>query len=108
MPYSVEYFDRHVLEAIERWPVGALAAYARLVEMLMDFGPSLGMPHSRPLGDGLFELRPGARDGACRALYCFMAGERVVVVHAFVKRIQRTPGADLRMARRRVRQVRGG
>lgn len=55
--YSVEYFNRRVLEDIEAWPVGILADYARLVELLTEFGPDLGMPLSRAMGSGLFELR---------------------------------------------------
>jgi hypothetical protein len=51
--YSIEYFHSRVKEEIESWPVGILADYARIVELLMEFGPHLRMPHSRPLGDGL-------------------------------------------------------
>jgi len=54
MPYSVEYFNERVLEQIQRWPVGVLADYARLIELLMEFGADLRMPYSRPLGGGTF------------------------------------------------------
>ncbi len=47
MPYRVEYFNRRVLDEIESWPVGILADYARLIELLMKLGPDLRMPHSR-------------------------------------------------------------
>jgi hypothetical protein len=47
MPYSIEHFHPKVKEEIEDWPVGILADYARLVELLIEFGPSLRMPHSR-------------------------------------------------------------
>ena len=72
MPYSVEYFNERVLAEIEGWPVGVLADYARLVELLMEFGPDLRMPHSRALGGGLFELRPAAARvsaGHCTAIW---------------------------------------
>jgi len=108
MPYSVEYFNERVLADIERWPIGVLADYARLVELLMEFGPDLRMPHSRSLGGGLFELRPRGREGIGRALYCYLVGERVVVLHAFVKKTEATPEEDLRLARRRVKEVRDG
>lgn len=105
MPYSVEYFNKRVLAEIERWPVGVLADYARLVELLAEFGPDLRMPHSRALGGGLFELRPRGREGIGRALYCYLVGERVVVLHAFVKKTQATPERDLKLARRRMKEV---
>lgn len=106
MPYSVEYFSERVLAEIEGWPVGVLADYARLVELLMEFGPDLRMPHSRALGGGLFELRSRGREGIGRALYCYVVGERVVVLHAFVKKTQATPERDLKLARRRMKEVR--
>lgn len=105
MVYSVEYFNRRVLEEIESWPVGILADYARLVELLIEFGPGLMMPHPRPLGDGLFELRPHGREGIGRALYCFVVGQRVVVLHAFIKKTKVTPKSDLAVARKRMKEV---
>jgi phage-related protein len=108
MPYSIEYFNERVLAEIEGWPGGLLADYARLVELLMEFGPDLRMPWSRALGDGLFELRPRGREGIGRALYCYVDGERVVVRHAFIKKTQATPEQHVRLARRRMREVRHG
>ena len=69
MNYTIEYFHAQVKAVIESWPLGILADYARIVELLMEFGPSLRMPHSRALGSGLFELRPRGREGIGRALY---------------------------------------
>ncbi|HJW74041.1 MAG TPA: type II toxin-antitoxin system RelE/ParE family toxin [Thermoleophilia bacterium] len=108
MPYSVEYFNERVLADIERWPVGILADYARLVELLIDFGPNLRMPQSRALGGGLFEVRPHGREGIGRALYCYLVGERIVVLHAFMKKTEATPMRDLMIARRRMKEVRDG
>ena len=106
--FSVEYFSERVLAEIEAWPVGVLADYLRLVELLIEFGPDLRMPHSRALGGGLFELRTRGREGIGRALYCYLIGERVVVLHAFMKKTQATPERDLKTARRRMREVRDG
>jgi phage-related protein len=108
MPYVVEYFSRDVLAVIERWPVDVLAAYARSMELLMEIGPQIGMPYSRALGGGLFELRPHAREGAGRALYCWASDRRVIVLHAFVTKTRRTPPAELALARLRLREVRCG
>ena len=100
--------SQRVLVEVESWPVGILADYARLVELLIEFGPDLRMPHSRSLGSGLFELRPRGREGIGRALYCFVVGQRVVVVHSFVKKTQATPQRDLDIARRRMKEMRDG
>jgi len=108
MSYSVDYFNARVQTEIERWPVGILADYARLVQLLIEFGPDLRMPHSRSMGDGLFELRPRGREGIGRALYCYVIGERVVILHGFVKKTQATPERELKIARKRMKEVRGG
>jgi phage-related protein len=107
MAFEVEYFHPRVLSEIEGWPVDVLADYARLVELLIEYGPSLRLPHSRALGDGLFELRPRGRSGIGRAFYCFVIGRRVVVLHVFVKKTQQTPDRELRLARKRQKELEG-
>jgi phage-related protein len=105
VPYKVEYFHPRVLTEVESWPVDVLADYARLVELLMEHGPNLRLPHSRAMGGGLFELRPRGRSGIGRAIYCFLVGRRVVVVHAFIKKTQQTPDKELVLARKRVKEL---
>jgi len=108
MSYSITYFHPRVKAAIESWPDGILADYARTVELLMEFGPNLRMPHSRSMGDGLFELRPRGREGIGRVLYCFVIGQRVVILHAFVKKTQDTPDQELKIARKRMKEIKNG
>ena len=108
MCYTIDYFNARVLVEIERWPIGILADYLRIVELLTEFGPDLRMPHSRAMGSGLFELRPGGREGEGRALYCFASGRNIVVLHAFVKRTRTTRDRDRALARRRMKELRGG
>jgi len=108
MSYSIEYFHKRVQDEVENWPVSILADYARLVDLVLEFGPDLRMPHSRAMGDGLFELRPRGREGIGRALYCFVVDQRVVVVHAFMKKTQATPKRDIAIARKRMKEVRNG
>lgn len=108
MAFAVEYFHERVFAEVESWPVDVLADYARLVELLVAHGPGLRLPHSRALGEGLFELRPRGRSGIGRAIYCFMVGQRVVVLHAFIKKSQQTPDRDLKLARKRLRELLDG
>ena len=108
MSYSITYFHSRVKSEIESWPDGILADYARIVELLMEFGTNLRMPHSRAMGEGLFELRPRGREGIGRALYCYVQGRRVVILHAFIKKTQQTSENELRIARKRMKEVRNG
>ena len=105
MSYEIEYFHPRILSEIESWAVDVLADYARLVELLAEHGPNLRLPHSRAMGGGLFELRPRGGSGIGRALYCFLAGKRIVVVHAFIKKTPQTPDRDLKLARKRMKEL---
>lgn len=106
MSCVVEYFHARVKKEIESWPVGILADYARTVELLMELGPDLRMPHSRALGDGLFELRPRGREGTGRILYCYVKDRRVTILHAFIKKTRAAPVRELAIARKRLKEVR--
>lgn len=108
MGFEVGYFDQRLQDEIEAWPVDIFADYLRLVALVEEYGPMLRLPHSRAMGDGLFELRPRGRSGIGRALYCFAIGRKVVVLHGFIKKSQKTPERDLRIARNRAKQVRDG
>ena len=108
MSFRIDYFHQRVLTEIESWPVDVVADYARLAELLAQHGPSLRLPHSKALGEGLFELRPRGRSGIGRAFYCFLLGKRIVVVHAFIKKTQETPDKDLKLARKRVKELQHG
>ena len=79
-----------------------------MLELLADHGPDLRLPHSRALGNGLFELRPRGKVGIGRAFYCFLVGRRVVIVHAFVKKTKQTPNRELKVARKRVKELLSG
>jgi phage-related protein len=103
--YSIDYFHPKVLAEIESWPADILADYARIVEILMEHGPNLPRPYSRAFGDGLFELRPRGEAGIGRAFYCFLNGRRVVILHAFVKKSRQTPNRELKLARKRMKEV---
>jgi phage-related protein len=106
--YSIEYFHPRVLAEIESWPPDTLADYARIAELLMEHGPNLRLPHSRAFGGGLFELRPRGKSGIGRAFYCFLIGQRAVVLHAFIKKSQQTPDRELKLARKRMKEVSHG
>lgn len=84
MAFQIEYFHERVLTDVESWPVDVLADYARLVELLAEYGPSLRLPHSRAFGDGLFELRLRGRSGIGRAvllLPSWQARNRASCIH---------------------------
>lgn len=81
------------------------ADFLRIGELLCQYGPQeVGMPHVRPLGDKLWEMRLRDAGGIARAIYFTTGGRRIVVLHAFEKRTQRTPRRSLDLARRRMQE----
>ena len=105
MSYEIEYFHPRILKEIEAWPESIKIDYARLIELLMDYGPDLRMPHSKAMGSGLFELHPKGPEGIGRVFYCTQVGQMIVVLHSFVKKTQRTPNNELDIATRRLKEV---
>jgi len=69
------------------------------------FGPDLGMPHTRAMGSGLFELRLKAAVGIARVFYCTLVGQRIVMLHRFIKKSEKTPRNELEKARQRMNEV---
>ena len=64
------------------------------------------MPHTRPVGDGLFELRLRAAEGIARVFYCTLVGRRIVMLHQFIKKSAKTPRKEIEIARKRMKEVR--
>lgn len=73
----------------------------------VQYGWPIGMPLVRNLGDGLWEVRSRLRDGIARVIF-FAEQDVMALVHAFVKKSQKTPKEDLALARRRAAELRGG
>ena len=105
MPWSIEYYDARVEQSVLRLAPGLLARYLRLADLLLEFGPNLGMPHTRALGGGLLELRVKGPEGIARVFYCTVVQRRIVVLHVFIKKSQKTPRRELETAKRRLREV---
>jgi len=105
MSWAIEYFSEVVRLKINALPVGIRASYARLTELLEEFGLDLRMPHSRAMGGGLFELRPKGREGIARVFYCTQVGKRIIILHSFIKKTNETPKRELEIARKRQREV---
>ena len=87
------------------FPEGVLANFLHVSELLEEYGPKIGMPFTRKVGPGLFEIRARGKEGIARALYCCLAGRELVVLCAFVKKTQKTPKKQLALARKRMKKM---
>jgi len=105
MARSVSYYSERVRNRFYTLRAGILADYLRIVELLQEHDADLGMPHSRALSGGLFELRSKGREGIGRVLYCTAVERTIIVLHSFVKKTQDTPHKELRTARKRMEEA---
>ena len=92
---------------IEKFIVGlsdnVASKVERIIDLLEKYGHKLGMPHSKSLGGGLFELRVlGERQ--IRVLYVFDY-DKIYVVHAFLKKTERIPKYELDYAYQVAKEV---
>ena len=106
--WRITYYNERVQRDVWAMPAGIVADYLRLTEAMKLYGADLRMPHSRAMGGGLFELRPKGSEGIGRVFYCTQVGKTIVVLHSFVKKTQETPDAEMRMARKRLKDVQHG
>lgn len=103
--WNIEYFNDKVSEKILKLPKGILARYIHVTDLMLEFGPNLGMPHTRSMGDKLFEIRLKSKEGIGRVFYCTMIDKRIVILHSFVKKTNKTPEKELKIARKRLSEV---
>jgi len=93
---------------VREWILGLSLEDRKLVGrdiQKVEFGWPLGMPYCRSLGDGLWEVRSDLTDGRIgRVIFC-VARERMVLLHSLVKKTQKTPARDLRLALKRMKEV---
>ena len=85
MTWSINFYDESVEDEILCLAAGFVARFLRYAERMQVVGPDLGMPHTRAMGDGLFELRIKSQEGIARVFYCTRVGRRIVFLHQFVK-----------------------
>jgi phage-related protein len=105
MDYLIEYYSDEVASAILALPDTLAARYIVLTRRMTAVGANLGPPHTDAFGDGLFELRLKGAEGIARVFYCTLIGRRIVMLHSFVKKSQKTPPRELEVARKRMKEV---
>lgn len=76
MTYKITFYNLSVQAELEQWPPGIYASFVRIAEQMISSGPNLGLPYTRAMGDGLFEMRARGREGIGRAFFCALVGRK--------------------------------
>jgi phage-related protein len=104
--WAVEVLNELLEAELLSLPKDMQARFLRISELLETFGPQrVGLPHVRPLGEKLWEMRLSGKEGIGRAIYSAAAGRRLIVLHAFVKKTQKTPRSAIDLALKRLKEI---
>lgn len=105
MSYTITYYSESLQAEIMALPVTLQARYIGLTARMMEYGANLGQPHTEAFGDGLFELRLKGAEGIARVFYCTLVGRKIVMLHCFVKKTQKTPLKERKIAEKRMKEI---
>ena len=104
--WSVEPLNEMVAQELRRLPEDVRVRLTTISGMLERIGPDVGMPHVRPLGRKLWEMRLRGHKGDWRAIYVAAENRRFVVLLVFAKKTRKTPKRELDLALKRWRETR--
>ena len=105
MKWQILYYNQKLVDEILCLPEGLLARYLRLTDLMLEFGSNLGLPHTKAIDNGLFELRVKSKEGIARVFFCTKVGKKIIMLHSYVKKSQKTPKKDLKIAKSRMSEV---
>ncbi len=105
MTWTVAFYSERVEADTLALPAGILASFLRITELIEEFGPNLGRPHTAPLRNGLFEIRAKGREGIARSVFCTVESEEVVVLITVVKKGNKIPKRHMNTALKRMKEI---
>jgi|TARA_Y100000031_G_C8092577_1_gene324866 phage-related protein len=107
MQWHVETLNTKVDEELERLEPTFLTKFLRISEMLEAFGPhQVREPYVKSLGNKLWEIRMKGKSGIARAIYVTVRERRIVVLHVFIKKTDKTPRSAIKLALERLKEIR--
>ena len=108
MPWTITFYSTRVERETLALPPGILASFLRIAELIEEFGPDLGRPHTAPLGQGLFEIRAKGREGIARSVFCTVKDQEIVILITVIKKRNKIPKRQMDTARKRMKEVQDG
>ena len=106
--WQIHFYSDRVVKDMEKLPPGVLADFIDLLDQVEEYGPNLGEPHTKSMGKGLYEIRANGPEGIGRGLFCSVKGNRIVILHVFLKKTQKTPKKELELGYKRMKEVQHG
>lgn len=106
MAWRVELLDDRVRTDLDAQPADIRARFLRIARLIEAEGlQNVREPYVKHLEGPVWETRLKGRDGIARAAYVAATGQRVVIVHVFTKKTQKTPRREIETALRRAKDM---
>lgn len=104
--WTVEVLNKTVEAELEALPPSLRAKLAHIVELITTFGlENVHEPYIKHIEDKIWEMRMKGKNNIGRALYVTAKGRRVVILHAFIKKTQKTPNKAKKLAQQRLKEL---
>ena len=104
-------YDERLEEWFETIPADIKAKVLRIVDMLVIFGPhNVREPYVKHVERQrkLLEIRAKGKDGIARVFYCTISGQKIILLHGFIKKTDKTPKKEIDIAVKRMQEVMHG
>ncbi len=105
MEWKIVYYNENLEQEIFNLPDGLLARYLHLTDLMIEFGSNLGLPHTKAIDKGLFELRVKSKEGIARVFFCTKIGKKIIMLHSYIKKSQKIPKREFKVAVSRMNEV---
>ena len=105
MSWTIEFFNEQVREETFSLPKKILAKTLHIFELVELQGANLGLPYTKSLDNGLFEIRAKGEEGIGRSIYCYEKNKVIIILHSFVKKSNKTPKRALDLALKRKKEL---
>jgi len=103
--YKIEFYNENAQEEINLFPKKIKAKAIHIFELIELQGANLGMPFTKPLNNGLFEIRAKGEEGIGRSIYCYQKGKTIIILHSFIKKDNKIPKKNLSIAMNRMKNI---
>lgn len=104
--WVVVFADHRVEKEIAGLSKDLQSSLLRIVEMVKYYGlEDVRMPYVKNISGKIWEMRAKGRDGIARALYVAAIGKKIVILHAFQKKTQKTPQEAINLAIKRGKEL---
>ena len=107
MNWSIEFFNKKVKLDTLSFPKAILANFLHIAEMIEDIGPDLGLPFTKSIGNGLFEIRAKGKEETGRSIFCYKQKQqkKIIILHSFIKKTNKIPKKELEIAKKRKKEI---